>query len=111
VSIKLQRESLVQAVHSFCLPFMTAGHPFAFTADLSLMVASELPEDCGDGDEPNYLWPFNGSAEVASVVIEALAREGYEGEVVVGEFDCDLNTDWAIGVDVKFKKQPQPQEA
>lgn len=103
MALKLQRETLVRAIHSFCLPFMVAGHPFAFTAELSTIVASELPEDCGDGDEPNFLWPFTDDTEVVAAVREALALEGYEGEVEAGEFSAE-DTDWAITVDVKHKE-------
>lgn len=103
MQLKLERESLVQAVNSFCAPFTWGGHPFSFTVELLNLIASELPEDCGD-EEIEFVMPVATDEAVIAIVKEALDRDGYVAIVAADQCDGEPEN-WNVTIDAHMKAE------
>ena len=100
MTIKFQKKSVQDAIHSFVSPFCIAGHPLSFTISLQAIVDNEL--DFEEDEEMN--WPISTEEEVEELVTEALREHSYSVEVEVNEFESNDAIDWDISIDAKFEE-------
>jgi hypothetical protein len=97
MTIKFQKKSIQDAIHSFVSPFCVSGHPVFFTVSLQAIVDNEL-----DLEEEELNWPVSTEEEVEELVLEAFKEHSYSVEVEVNEFESDDVIDWDITIDAKF---------